>query len=48
MIKGLNILLVEDDDVAAESITRALKVVVPDVPVVNAENGKIAMDIVHS
>ena len=48
MIKGLNILLVEDDDVAAESITRALKVVVPDVPVVNAENGKIAMDMLNN
>jgi CheY-like chemotaxis protein len=48
MIKGLNILLVEDDDVAAESITRALKVVVPDVPVINAENGRIALDILNS
>lgn len=46
MIKNLNILLVEDDDVAAESVIRSLRKTSPDIPITVAENGKIALDIV--
>jgi CheY-like chemotaxis protein len=47
MIKGLSILLVEDDDVAAESVTRSLKKVSSDIEIVTAENGQIALDIIE-
>jgi CheY-like chemotaxis protein len=45
MIKELSVLIVEDDDVAAESITRGLRKVAPDIHLVYAENGQIAIDI---
>lgn len=47
MIKELSILLVEDDDVAAESVTRSLKKVSSDIDIVTAENGQIALDIIE-
>lgn len=47
MIKELSILLVEDDDVAAESVTRSLKKVSADIDIVTAENGQIALDIIE-
>jgi CheY-like chemotaxis protein len=47
MIKGLSILLVEDDDVAAESVTRSLKKVSSDIEIVTAENGQVALDIIE-
>lgn len=47
MIKNLNVLLVEDDDVAAESVTRSLNKVVPEVPVVNARHGREALDMIN-
>lgn len=45
MNKKLNVLLVEDDDVAAESVVRSLRKVSPEIPVTIAENGKKALDI---
>lgn len=45
MIKELSVLIVEDDDVAAESIARSLKKVSPDIHLVYAEHGKAAMTI---
>lgn len=47
MINNLNILLIEDDDVAAESVVRSLRKVEPDIPVVWAENGQVALDILE-
>lgn len=47
MIKNLNVLIVEDDDVAAESITRSLKKVAPDISIVYAEHGKVAIEILE-
>lgn len=47
MIKKLNILLVEDDDVAAEAVERSLKKIDPEVTVVQADNGKIGLDILN-
>lgn len=47
MIKNLNVLLVEDDDVAAESVIRSLKKVVPEVPVINARHGREALDVIN-
>lgn len=46
MIKNLNVLLVEDDDVAAESVIRSLKKVVPEVPVINARHGREALEMI--
>lgn len=46
MIKDLNILLVEDDDVAAESVIRSLRKTSPDIPITVAENGQVALDII--
>lgn len=48
MIKELNILIVEDDDVAAESITRGIKKVAPEINLFYAENGKIAIDLLKN
>ena len=48
MFKKLNVLLVEDDDVAAESVIRSLRKVSEHINVVLAENGKIALDILRS
>ncbi len=48
MIKNLSILLVEDDDVAAESVTRSLAKIAPDIPIVIANNGKEALDILQT
>jgi CheY-like chemotaxis protein len=48
MIKKLSVLIVEDDDVAAESITRSLKKVAPDIDLVYAEHGKIAIEILEN
>lgn len=47
MIKELSILLVEDDDVAAESVIRSLKKVVSDINIIVAENGRVAIDILQ-
>ncbi len=47
MIKNLNVLLVEDDDVAAESVVRSLKKVVPEVPIVNARHGREALEMIN-
>lgn len=47
MIKNLNVLIVEDDDVAAESITRSLKKVAPEINLVYAEHGQIAIEILE-
>lgn len=47
MIKKLNILLVEDDDVAAESVVRSLKKVSPEIPVTVAANGQEALDLIE-
>ena len=44
MIKNLSILLVEDDDVAAEAVTRSLKKVDPKIKIIWKENGKLALD----
>ena len=48
MIKELNILIVEDDDVSAESITRGIRKVSPEVKLSYAENGKVAIDILKN
>lgn len=48
MINNLSILLVEDDDVAAESVTRSLTKTAPEIPIVLANNGKEALDILLS
>lgn len=47
MISKLNVLIVEDDDVAAESITRSLKKFAPDICLVYAEHGKTAIEILE-
>ena len=44
MIKNLSILLVEDDDVAAEAVTRSLKKVDPKIKIIWKQNGKLAID----
>ena len=44
MIKNLSILLVEDDDVAAEAVTRSLKKVDPKIKIIWKQNGKLALD----
>jgi CheY-like chemotaxis protein len=41
----ITILLVEDDDVAAEAVTRNLKKLSVDYPVIHASDGKEALDI---
>ncbi|MGV2872725.1 response regulator [Colwellia sp. E150_009] len=46
MIKNLSILLVEDDDVAAESVMRSLAKTAPNIPIVLASNGQEALDII--
>lgn len=43
----LSILLVEDDDVAAESVTRSLRKNDVDYPVVLAEDGLVALEILR-
>lgn len=48
MIKELSVLLVEDDDVAAESVIRSLKKVSPEIHIITAENGKIALDVIKN
>ena len=48
MIKELSVLVVEDDDVAAESITRSLKKVAPEINTVYAEHGKVAIEILEN
>jgi CheY-like chemotaxis protein len=48
MIKTLGVLIVEDDDVAAESITRSLKKVSPEIHLVYATNGREAIDILKN
>jgi len=48
MIKDLSILLVEDDDVAAESVIRGVRKIAPDLPIIIAENGKEALDILNN
>ena len=48
MIKELSVLIVEDDDVAAESITRGLRKVAPDINLVFAEHGNIAIEILEN
>ncbi len=44
---GLTILLVEDDDVAAESVVRSLKHIGLDIPVVWAEDGEVALRLLR-
>ena len=39
MIKNLSILLVEDDDVAAEAVTRSLRKVDPKIKIIWKQNG---------
>ena len=45
MNNPMNILLVEDDDVAAESVIRSLRKVSPQIDVEVAENGKAALEL---
>ncbi len=47
MINNFSILLVEDDDVAAESVIRGLRKTNTQINVVIAENGKKALDILR-
>ncbi|WP_374338017.1 response regulator [Leeia sp.] len=44
---NLNILLVDDDDVAAEAVLRGLRKYSLDCPVVMAEDGQVALDILR-
>jgi len=44
---GLTILLVDDDDVAAESVVRSLQRAQLDLPVVWAEDGAVALEILR-
>ncbi len=48
MNSGLSILLVEDDDVAAEAVERSLKKSGITIPIVHAANGAIALEILRS
>ncbi|WP_421853885.1 response regulator [Marinomonas sp.] len=48
MIKNLSVLVVEDDDVAAESITRSLNKFAPDINLVFADHGKEAIEILEN
>ena len=48
MIDNLKILLVEDDDVAAESVQRSLKKAGLDIPIVVAENGQVGLDVLRN
>jgi CheY-like chemotaxis protein len=48
MNDGLVILLVEDDDVAAEAVERSLRKSGIDTPVVHAENGAVALELLRS
>lgn len=48
MINELSVLVVEDDDVASESITRSLKKVSPNINLVYAEHGKVAIEILKN
>jgi CheY-like chemotaxis protein len=47
MNDGLMILLVEDDDVAAESVERSLKKGGIDIPILHATNGAIALEMLR-
>lgn len=47
MSKELSVLIVEDDDVSAESITRSLRKVAPDIGIIHAEEGKTAIAILE-
>ncbi len=47
MINNLSILLVEDDDVAAEAVQRSMKKAGLHLPIVVAENGKVALEILR-
>jgi len=47
MINNLSILLVEDDDVAAESVVRGVGKIAPEIPIIIAENGRVALDILN-
>jgi CheY-like chemotaxis protein len=44
---SLNVLLVEDDDVAAEAVVRGLRRHAPDCPVIVAEDGFVALQILR-
>lgn len=46
-MKELSILLIEDDDVAAESVIRSLKKISPVIKVVTAQNGLEALEILR-
>jgi CheY-like chemotaxis protein len=43
----LNVLLVEDDDVAAEAVVRGLRRHAPDCPVIVAQDGFVALQILR-
>lgn len=47
MNDGLMILLVEDDDVAAESVERSLRKWGIDTPIVHATNGAVALEMLR-
>lgn len=47
MIEKLSILLVEDDDVAAEAVQRSLRKAGLHIPVVVAENGEVGLSILR-
>jgi CheY-like chemotaxis protein len=46
-VMSCNILLVEDDDVAAEAIQRSMRKAQIPLPLVVAEDGKVALDILR-
>jgi CheY-like chemotaxis protein len=48
MIEELSILIVEDDDVSAESITRSIRKVSLGIELSYAENGRTAIDILKN
>jgi CheY-like chemotaxis protein len=45
--RSLDILLVDDDDVAAEAVVRGLRRHAPDCPVIVAEDGVVALQILR-
>lgn len=47
MISNLQVLLIEDDDVASEAVIRSLARVAPDISVVWAEHGQEGLDIIE-
>ncbi len=48
MIENFKILLVEDDDVAAEAVQRSFAKAGLNISIVVAENGQVALDIIHN